>query len=146
MLFLGIDPGKGGGLAMLEAGAGARAVRMPATDRDIYDLLCSVRGCGTFAAIEQVHAMPKQGVSSTFTFGMGYGGLRMALVACDIPFDEVTPRRWQKDMSCLSGGDKNVTKRRAQELFPDVHVTHAVADALLIAEWLRRSRLQGPHV
>jgi hypothetical protein len=38
----------------------------------------------------------------------------------------------------LSKGDKNVTKRKAQELFPSLKITHATADALLIAEYLRR--------
>jgi hypothetical protein len=44
-------------------------------------------------------------------------------------------------MSCLTKGDKNVTKSRAQELFPEVKVTHAIADALLIAEYGRRIRV-----
>ena len=42
------------------------------------------------------------------------------------------------DNSSGSKGDKNVTKRRAQELFPGARVTHAVADALLLAEYCRR--------
>jgi hypothetical protein len=78
------------------------------------------------------------GVTSAFTFGRGYGSLLMALTAKRVPFDEVPPGTWQKTMGCLSGGDKNVTKRRAQQLFPAVKVTHAVADALLIAEFARR--------
>jgi hypothetical protein len=41
-------------------------------------------------------------------------------------------------MQCLTGGDKNISKRRAQELFPSLKITHAVADALLIAEYGRR--------
>ncbi len=39
----------------------------------------------------------------------------------------------------LTKGDKNVSKRRAQELFPALKVTHAIADALLIAEFARRA-------
>jgi len=42
-------------------------------------------------------------------------------------------------MGCLTKGDKNVSKRRAQELFPALKVTHAIADALLIAEFARRA-------
>ena len=44
-------------------------------------------------------------------------------------------------MSWLSKGDKNVTKSRAQELFPELKITHAIADALLIAEYGRRVRI-----
>jgi hypothetical protein len=42
-------------------------------------------------------------------------------------------------MGCLTKGDKNVSKSRAQELFPSIKVTHAIADALLIAEHNRRT-------
>jgi hypothetical protein len=55
-----------------------------------------------------------------------------------IPFEEVSPVKWQKVMGCLSKGDKNVTKAAAQRLFPDIKITHAIADALLIAEYGRR--------
>jgi len=41
-------------------------------------------------------------------------------------------------MGCMTKGDKNVSKRKAQELFPSMKVTHASADALLIAEYGRR--------
>jgi hypothetical protein len=62
----------------------------------------------------------------------------MALVASGIPFERVTPAKWQRELGCLTKGDKNVTKRKAQELFPDVKVTHANADALLLATWRGR--------
>jgi hypothetical protein len=62
------------------------------------------------------------------------------LVAAGLPFELVSPAMWQRAMGCLSGGDKNVTKRKAQELFPDLYITHATADALLIAEYGRRLR------
>jgi len=38
-------------------------------------------------------------------------------------------------MGCMTKGDKNVSKRRSQELFPQIKVTHAIADALLIASY-----------
>jgi hypothetical protein len=44
-------------------------------------------------------------------------------------------------MRCLTKGDKNVSKARAQELFPALKITHATADALLIAEYGRRLNL-----
>jgi len=59
----------------------------------------------------------------------------MALTAAGIPFERVRPQVWQKELSCLTGGDKNVSKRRAQELFPHLKVIHATADALLIAHY-----------
>lgn len=118
------------------------ACKMPETERDILDWFRK-HGCLSTAMLEKVHAMPKQGVSSTFKFGVGYGGLRMALTAMAIPFDEVTPQRWQKEMGCLTGGDKNISKRKAEDLFPNIRITHAIADALLIAEYARRIHVQG---
>lgn len=137
---IGCDPGASGGIAIICNGQ-QEVWKMPDTERDLHELLLSLRqwqGLQAHAAIEIVHSMPKQGVASSFTFGRNYGALRMALIASGIPFREVTPQKWQKELACLTKGDKNTSKRRAQELFPSVRVTHAVADALLIAEWLRR--------
>jgi crossover junction endodeoxyribonuclease RuvC len=81
----------------------------------------------------------KQGVSSTFKFGVAYGFVRGVVVALKIPFHEVSPQKWQKAMGCMTRGDKNVSKAAAQRLFPALKITHAVADALLIAEYGRRN-------
>lgn len=141
--YLGCDPGQSGGLAIIGYNLKAPTVfKMPATERDLYDLVFSLRkweDMQVFGAVEKVHAMPKQGVTSMFTFGMGYGALRMALIAADISFRDVTPQAWQKALGCLTRGDKNVSKAMAQQLFPTVKFTHATADAALIAEWLRRT-------
>lgn len=144
-VYVGIDPGKGGGIAVVDAnGHACLMTRMPETEREIIDLFMQVDmdlGAGaTFAMLELVRSSPQMGVVSAFTFGKGYGTLRTALAAAVIPYDEVTPGKWQQAMGCRSGGDKNVTKRRALELFPSVKVTHAIADALLLAEYCRRVR------
>ena len=142
MIYIGIDPGLSGGIAKLNDTGGVVSVeKMPPTDYDVYDLLAHLDMGAEKAVIERVSASPQMGVTSAFTFGKGYGGLRMALTAAGIPFEEVTPQRWQKAMQCLTKGDKNVSKRRAQQLFPQVKVTHAIADALLIAEYCRRFHL-----
>ena len=140
MICIGLDPGVGGGLAVLrDAGQVVYASHLPATERDLWELLAPLpKQYMVRAALERVAASPQMGVVSAFTFGRGYGRLEMALTAAGIPFDYVTPQVWQKAMGCRSKGDKNVTKRRAQQLFPNVKITHAIADALLIAEWLRR--------
>lgn len=142
MIYLGIDPGKSGGIAAIDE-HNQFALKMPETDRDVLTVLDgAVNGAGdVFAALEKVHSMPGQGVRSTFTFGANFGALRMALTALDIPYELVAPGMWQRFMGCLSGGKKNITKRRAQELFPALEITHATADALLLAEYGRRKRL-----
>lgn len=155
MIIVGIDPGASGGIAMLSSNAGAEPVsvyRMPETELDVVALFRGLTGEYVKAFIEKVHSSPQMGVSSAFSFGRCYGMLRTALIACEVPFDEVTPQRWQAVIGGLAsaknrradgqgfkGRDKNVSKRRAQELFPSVpKITHAVADALLIAEYGRR--------
>lgn len=115
-------------------------MKMPETERDVWEWLQGALGGSDFAYIERVHSMPKQGVASSFTFGRSYGFLRGCLIASGIPFEEVTPQTWQKALGCLSRGDKNVTKAKAQQLFPSLKITHATADALLIAEYGRRTR------
>lgn len=133
--IIGIDPGQSGGITFLYEDMSPVVVKMPETESDLWD---SLRGHGSlkpYAFIELVHSMPRQGVASSFKFGVGYGGLRMALIAAGIPFETVTPQKWQGAMRCLSKGDKNITKARAQELFPQIKVTHAIADSLLIAAY-----------
>lgn len=140
MSCIGIDPGQSGGIAVLSAAAPPVAYKMPETERDVWDLFMSIVTPTSFAMIESVSAMPKQGVSSTFKFGRNYGMLRGMLVAACVPFAEVTPGVWQRAMGCLSKGNKNVTKSKAQSLFPNLKITHATADALLLAEFCRRKR------
>jgi len=109
------------------------------TDRDIWDKVSWLAGLADRAVLEKVNAMPKQGVVSMFKFGSSYGELKMALVAAGIRFEQVSPVSWQTALKCRTKGDKNVSKSRAQELFPDMKITHAIADSLLIAEYARRA-------
>lgn len=146
--ILGIDPGASGGIAWITDGKPC-VEKMPETLQDLWGLITdiantvreSTRHLDCIAYLEQVHSMPGQGVASSFKFGQGYGALEMALTAAGIPFERVTPQKWQKALGCLTKGDKNVSKRKAQELFPSLKITHATADALLIAEYGRRNQL-----
>lgn len=142
--FAGLDPGASGGVAFLNADFGsACAYKFDGmTERDIWDLVRQYRdqnGGVLFACLEQVSAMPGQGVTSMFKFGQSYGFLRGMLTAAEVPMELVTPQKWQKAIGCMTKGDKNVSKAKAQQLFPSVKITHAIADALLIAEYARRT-------
>jgi len=145
-MIIGIDPGSNGGIAWHD-GERARVVKMPATLQDLWELIGGICGLTSNhgytlcrAYIEQVHSSPQMGVTSAFTFGNGFGHLEMALTAAGIPFVRVSPQKWQGALGCRTGGDKNVSKARAQELFPDLKPTHATADALLIMEYGRRQK------
>lgn len=146
--YMGVDPGQKGGFAFLSYDKKrCTVIPMPETEEDIFRL---IKYCPSevvhHALIERVHSMPQQSSQSGFTFGMGYGGLRMAMIACKIPFEEVTPRVWQKEFSIKLKG-KNETKTqfkkrivaKAQQLFPrQKGIDLRTADALLIAEYCRR--------
>jgi len=145
-----------------------QAFKMPSTESDIASLLCSIfDGLSNwssqgFAYLEKAHAYPggtkliscpkcrtvmktrvSQGIASTWKFSQNYGTIRGILTALHIPFETISPMAWQTGMKCRTGGDKNISKRRAQQLFPDLKITHAKADALLISEFCRRMRSQG---
>lgn len=145
--YIGCDPGMAGGIAIIYPNGDISAFPMPDTERDLFDLMQELSGlyADIRAAVEAVHSMPRQGVASSFKFGMGYGSLRMAVIASGLPLRSVTPQAWQKELQCLTKGDKMVSLRRAQELFPafDWPKTKGaklcLADAMLIAEWLRRT-------
>lgn len=137
---MGIDPGASGGVAIVyEMITPPKAFPMPETLRDIRDLFELLAPVTQFAYIEQVHSMPGQGVASTFKFGKGYGFLLGMLEAFNVPYDFVTPQKWQAALGCLTKGDKNVSKAKAQRLWPAVKFTHKTADATLIAEYCRRT-------
>lgn len=136
MVVIGIDPGQSGGIVLL-SDSWILPHKMPETERDIVDLLEETKP-PRFAFIELVHSMPRQGVASSFKFGRGYGFLRGVLSALSIPFEDVTPQKWQKELRCLTKGDKNVSRAAAQRLWPEIRWTHATADAALIAEYGRR--------
>jgi crossover junction endodeoxyribonuclease RuvC len=141
-LYIGLDPGQNGSISFHPEIGRPWAIKMPETDKELMDTLCAYGDAcldyESVAMLEQVHSMPGQGVSSSFKFGEGYGKLQMALCAAGIPYQRVTPQKWQKDLQCLTKGDKNVSKRRAQELFPAIKVTHAIADGLLIGLYCKR--------
>lgn len=140
--IIGIDPGLSGGIAVLRDGE-ATAHPMPATEADLWQLLVSVGEPAT-CFVEKVSSSPQMGVVSAFKFGRSVGLIHMACIAAGYRVEYVTPQKWQRAMGLivtgrgLGQGDtakKNRNKARAQELFPQLRITHKIADALLIAEF-----------
>jgi len=93
--------------------------------------------------IENVHAMPKQGVSSSFSFGVGYGVWRGIIATLGIPYHRVEPTVWKKALGLPKA--KGAAVARALKLFPRAEIGHAYrgrmiysdgrAEALLIAHY-----------
>lgn len=148
--FLGGDPGKSGAFAITnQLSEVISAIKMDATEQDIWRWISTARANAQniFALMEKVTGMPTDGRGSLFKFGISYGIMRMAIVASQIPFEERTSSQWQRELRIPKRGSKNKTqhknvlKRAAQNRFPQCKVTHAVADALLLSDLLRRIRM-----
>lgn len=147
-LYIGIDPGKSGSIGFIDVFSNrAWSFKLDGTDKDIVegmrDALSTQPGgaADAYAVIERVSSSPQMGVKSAFTFGQSYGKLEMLLHCIEIRFDYINPAKWQEVLKCRTKGDKNITKAAAQRTFPQLTITHKNADALLIAEYARISKL-----
>lgn len=164
VVYVGIDPGQKGGLVALypqfSQSFRYSVIPMPTTETYVWNWFADLtpysgKDYRLVACIEKVHSMPKQGVVSAFTFGAGYGALRMAVVAAGMTLlDNPDPRKWQKalDISPRKKTEgttawKTRLLARAQQLYPNLGLWSepkskgrqlAVADALLIAEYCKR--------
>jgi hypothetical protein len=97
-------------------------------------------GQDVIVVVEKVHAMPKQGVSSTFKFGMAFGVALSLSKRFKTGVVMVTPQLWKKSLKLSSS--KLLSLDLARSLFPNAPLTlkkhDGRAEALLIAEWYRR--------
>jgi len=144
-MILGIDPGVKGGAAWLDYEGRVVSILPFAGLSEQEIALGFIYATVTRCFMEKVGYIGKRpgrekgdGGKGSFTFGRSYGFYRGLIMAQGIEILDVPPAFWQSKMGCLTGGDKNVSERKAQELFPQIKVTHGIADALLIAEYGRR--------
>ena len=127
-----IDPGKTGAMATLDENGSVATYKCPETMHEVYMLLGTIPQ-GAMCIIEKVHAMPGQGVVSTWKFSENYTTWRMGMICLAIPFIEVTPQRWMKALGNLpkeKSERKNEIKSQMQKRYPGIKVTLANADAL----------------
>ncbi len=97
---------------------------------------------GNVCYFEKVGFIRGDGGKGAFTFGLVNGLVRGALLAMDVEVRLVPPTLWQSRMQCLTGGNKNVSRIRAQEIFPATfpkkmfkYEADNIADSLLIARY-----------
>ena len=93
--------------------------------------------------LEKAQAMPKQGVTSVFNYGTGYGKIKAMLEWFKIPYEEIRPAKWKKEFSL--DRDKAKSVALAKKLFPTQELVtkrgrllDGRAEALLMAEYARR--------
>ena len=143
-LFIGIDPGASGALAGLDPMGQVVEVLDYDGEQAAAKVLRDLQQRYSLqAALEQVHAMPKQGVSSSFKFGMAFGAWVGVLAALGVPYRLVPPTVWQKGRVRKTDGPDPKTRSltAARRMFPEASLARKKddgrADALLIADWLR---------
>ncbi len=149
MNLIAFDPGIKGGIAIYNQGI-TTAHPMPLAGKvlDLASIATIIKEASPdIAVIEKVGSMPGQGVSSTFTFGTGYGQLQGLLAGLGIPFELVTPQAWKKLVLAGTTKDKNAAIAYCRRVFPDValvmprcRIPHdGVADALCLLQFGIRS-------
>ena len=125
-LVCGIDPGIHGGIALVSSEHGLlHADDMPVTDDKVSPVLVTdwFRQIAPhepdLVVIEKVHAMPRQGVSSSFGFGRSLGVVEGVVGALGFRVQMVTPQAWKKGVGIVAGADKDASRTRALELWPE---------------------------
>lgn len=118
-IYIGIDPGKNGALAVIRESKGVSLVDF---DLKAYINLLSYfkKSYDMFIGIEKVHAMPGEGVKSSFSFGERVGELKGILSTLD--FDNNTewilPQTWQKHINTDSNRGKKAIADSLLSLYP----------------------------
>jgi crossover junction endodeoxyribonuclease RuvC len=145
MRRLGIDPGIGGALVVLEDGQPVEWMHMPvylvgkSKRVNGYELADWIRSVDVDVAfMEQVGAMPGQGVTSMFSFGHSAGTVTGIIATLGISLCLITPQEWKKQ-HLITGMGKDASRAKAIHMWPQWKELHkkgkgqAFADAALIA-------------
>ena len=155
MLIIGIDPGLSGSLCFFEDGKIIDLVEMPNMAvgkknkrqvngsqiyNEIFSRIKDLEKRNIKVVIEQVAAMPGQGVTSMFNFGQSFGVLKGICSAMQLPMYFVRPAKWKKYFNLINS-QKDASRTKAIEVFPYISPQLSrkkdsnKADAILIASF-----------
>ena len=155
MLIIGIDPGISGSICFFENGKIIDVVEMPTMIdgkknkrqvngaqiyNEISQRISKIEKENLKVVIEQVSAMPGQGVTSMFNFGQSFGILKGICSAMQLPMYFVRPAKWKKYFGLINS-EKDASRTRAIEMFPYYSSNLSKkkdsnkADAILIASF-----------
>ena len=155
MLIIGIDPGLSGSICFFENGKILDVIEMPTMTEgkknkrqvngsqvynEISKRIKQVDKKDIKVIIEQVSAMPGQGVTSMFNFGQSYGILKGMCSAMQLSMYFVRPAKWKKYFSLINS-EKDASRTKAIEIFPYFSSNLSKkkdsnkADAILIASY-----------
>ena len=163
MRIIGIDPGLSGGIAVLD-------------DLKIYDIFDMpimsegkknknqlnsaqlvniinehvLKNEDTFVIVEQVSAMPGQGVTSMFNFGQTFGSIKGICAALKLPIFYVRPAKWKKHFELINSS-KDASRTKVIEMYPTLSKQLSKkkdvnkSDAILIARFFSDTRLKDSN-
>ena len=155
MLIIGIDPGITGSICFFEDGKIIDVVEMPNMAEgkknkrqvngaqiyyEISKRIKNVEKKNIKVVIEQVAAMPGQGVTSMFNFGQSFGVLKGICAAMQISMYFVRPAKWKKYFNLINS-EKDASRTKAIEIFPHFSTQLSrkkdsnKADAILISSF-----------
>ena len=132
MLIIGIDPGISGSICFFEDGKIIDVIEMPTMTEgkknkkqvngsqiynEILKRINKFQKKDIRVIVEQVSAMPGQGVTSMFNFGQSFGILKGICSAMQLPIYFVRPAKWKKYFNLINS-EKDASRTRAIEIFP----------------------------
>lgn len=160
MIIIGIDPGLSGGIAVLDNNKVLELFDMPVmadgkkNKKQLNSALLaklikeSTSNTSESAVIvEQVNAMPGQGVTSMFNFGQTFGAIKGICATLELPIFFVRPSKWKKHFELINSS-KDASRTKAIEMYP--HLAEKLSkkkdvnksDAILIARFYCETRLK----
>ena len=161
MKIIGIDPGLSGAIAVMEGNKIVDIFDMPVmpegkknkrqlNSAQLVKLLKdNIKNNEEVAIIvEQVNAMPGQGVTSMFNFGQTFGAIKGICAALGLPIFFVRPAKWKKHFELINSS-KDASRTKAIEMYPSI--SHQLSkkkdvnksDAILIARFYSDTRFKG---
>jgi crossover junction endodeoxyribonuclease RuvC len=160
MRIIGIDPGLSGAIAILEDNKIKELFDMPVmpdgkkNKRQLNNALLvkliknNIKNLeDTVMIVEQVNAMPGQGVTSMFNFGQTFGAIKGICAALGLPIFFVRPAKWKKHFELINSS-KDASRTKAIEMYPSISEQLSrkkdvnKSDAILIARYHSETRFK----
>ena len=159
MKIIGIDPGLSGAIAVLQDNKIKHIYDMPVMPEgkknkrqlNSAHLAKLIRENiedqnETVVVVEQVNAMPGQGVTSMFNFGQTFGAIKGICAALGLPIFFVRPAKWKKHFELINSS-KDASRTKTIEMYPSLSNQLSKkkdvnkSDAILIARFFSETRL-----
>ena len=145
MIWIGIDPGAKGAMALLGGANGPEIIPFDTQEYMARLRTLKLEYTDCICCIEAVQPIRGNGIIALFKLGQSYGWLLGMLDAIGIPYQPITPQKWKKEFGLTS--DKTKSIEVCKRLYPDVNLKRTerskkdddgMAEALLMATYAKR--------